>query len=121
MIKEKHDMSLDEMRAHISLNGDFNDYPPHWKEITATEFAKSRHFMFSPVLVEYRQMLARDGEGKVQRLESGVPAHAVGADLHWQRNGTGFAIVHDHWAGTVKFFKFGSVHEGYVEHFDSSD
>lgn len=116
MFRELHDVTVADRQAHERLNGRYNDFPPGWREIDAAEFAKSRHFMFCPVLVEFRQMMRPFGETDTTK---DVPH--VSAYLYWQQNGTGYAVVNDYWAGTVKFYTFGSVPAGYVETFDSSD
>jgi len=114
MWREKHDMSEQQVIEHQKRTGGYNAFPPKWREISEAEFAKSRHFTFHPVLVEFRQMIKRDERGSMYGV-------AVSATLHWQNNGTGFAIVNDPWAGKVKFYTFGEVPAGFVETFDSSD
>lgn len=115
MWKENYELTPAERLEHERKNGGYNEFPPEWREIDAAEFAKSRHFCFSPVLVEFRQMMRPFGQLNHPRQ----PAES--AHLFWQQNGTGYAIVNDYWAGTIKFYTFGRVPEGYVEHFDSSD
>lgn len=114
MIPEVYNLVPEVRAAHEATNGHFNDFPPEWREITAKEFAQSRHFVYAPVLVEYRQMIPRDPE-------TGMRGPALAARLEWQQNGTGFAVVNDHWAGAIKFYTFGVVPHGYVETHDSSD
>lgn len=116
MWKEKHDLSYAERYTREKLTGRYNEFPPGWREIDAAEFARSRHFMFVPVLVEYRQMMRPFGEQDTSKDKPAVSTH-----LFWQQNGTGFAIVEDFWARTIKFYTFGYIPEGYVETFDSSD
>lgn len=119
MWKENYELTPAERLEHERKNGGYNEFPPHWCEIDAAVFARSRHFAFSPVLVEYRQM--RRPFGKPAQENTNVASDMVDAHLFWQQNGTGYAVVNDYWAKTVKFYTFGSVPEGYVEHFDSSD
>jgi hypothetical protein len=89
----------------------FNDFPANWREITQEVFAKSRHFTFAPVNIEFRQMIDRNDRSKPP----------LNARLEWQADGTGYSIVNDYWAGTVKLFAFGERTPGLVENFDSSD
>jgi hypothetical protein len=42
----------------------FNDFPANWREITQEVFAKSRHFTFAPVNIEFRQMIDRNDRSK---------------------------------------------------------
>lgn len=116
MWQEKYDMQPFERKEHERRTGGYNEFPPEWREIDAAKFARSRHFTFAPVLVEYRQMMRPFGERDTTKDTPAVSAH-----LFWQPNGTGFTIVEDYWAQTIKFYAFGTIHDGYVETFDSSD
>lgn len=116
MWTEKYDLNQEQREAHEKRNGTYNEFPPDWREISEGEFARSRHFTFEPALVEFRQMMRPFGE-----TDTTKDTPAVSANLFWQANGTGYAVVNDYWAKTVKFYAFGSVPEGYVEYFDSSD
>ena len=114
MIPTLSDLSEDARAQHKLVNGWYNDYPPEWRELTALEFARSRHFTFTPVLIEFRQMIF------------GLPGNpnrtpAISAQLQWQADGTGHAVINDYWDGTVKFYAFGKQPVGFKEAFDSSD
>lgn len=116
MWTEKYDLPYVEQFAHQEKTGGYNEFPPHWREINGSVFAQSRHFTFAPVLVEFRQMMRPFGA-----FDTSKDTPAVSTHLFWQANGTGYAIVNDYWGKTVKFYTFGSIPEGFVEHFDSSD
>lgn len=119
MIKELSDLTKEQREDHAKRTGTFNDFPPNWREITETEFAQSRHFAFVPVLAEYRQMIRRGPKEKDESRRN-LPA-AVSATLFWQSNGTGYSIISDFWKGTVSFYSFGEIPEGFEEQFDSTD
>ena len=104
MIRERHDLSREEEAEHLKKFGHYNDFPPNWREISEAVFAKSAHFTYTPWLTEYRQMLRYlDGRPNAKEM--------VGAHLHYQGDGTGYAVVNDFWAGKVRFYAFGCAHE----------
>ena len=102
MIREVSALSTEERGVHANEFGTFNEFPPGWAEITEAEFAKSPHFTYAPILIEYRQML---------RYMDGTKAtQYVAAHLQFQHDHTGYAIVNDYWAGKIRFYKFGCNH-----------
>lgn len=116
MWTEKYDLNQEQREAHEKRNGTYNEFPPMWREIDAADFARSRHFMMAPVLVEYRQMMRPFGETDTTKDTPAVSAH-----LFWQSNGFGYAVVNEFWKGTIHFYEFGFPISGLVENFDSSD
>jgi hypothetical protein len=96
-------------------------YPHGWTEITPAEFAQSMFFRYSPVATGWSRAL--DGDAR----------------LFFMHNDTGFALIGDYHATTVRIFKFGCEHSfdgvevgrcltrytckkcGFVETVDSSD
>jgi hypothetical protein len=99
-MKELNALSKEKQDKHRAQYGVFNDFPPGWREITESEFAKSHYFTYSPILREFRQMFT---------TERDVPC--VGAQLYFMHDGTGYSIVNDYWKGKVRFFQFGCFHE----------
>jgi hypothetical protein len=95
--------------------------PNGWAEITAAEFAQSIFFRYSPQAIAW----SRTAEGD--------------ARLFFMHNDTGFALIGDYHAKTMRIFKFGCEHSfdgvevgrcltrytckkcGFVETVDSSD
>lgn len=118
--REQHNLTVEEQTAHEAKWGRYNDYPPGWRKLTQKQFAQSLFFTFSPVLVEYRQMLHRS-----MRHEPAVSAH-----LYFMHDNSGFSIVADYWKGTVNYYAFGcdKPHQnrtmcekcGFVANYDSS-
>ena len=107
-IKEKSNLTPEERAAHEAKNGNYNAFPPGWRELSQVEFAQSMYFHYGPELVEYRQMLPEAGP-------------VVSAHLNWYFDGTGIALVSDHYAGTVRFYAFGERNPKAWEGIDSSD
>lgn len=105
-MKEVSALSAIERAAHAKEFGTFNEFPPGWARISEADFAKSAHFTWTPVMVEFRQMF-RFSDGTV------APQY-VSATLQFQHDHTGYAIVSDYWAGKIEFYKFGCKHE-YVD------
>lgn len=83
---------------------EFNKTPEHWREISEKEFVKGKFFQYNPSKIEFRQL--RDCGVKA---ESGSPL--VNARLYHFWDGTGVAMMDDHWAGKIRFFAFGCDHK----------
>jgi hypothetical protein len=79
----------------------YNDFPHGWREITEGEFSQSPFFSYHPDYVEFRQMLDKN--------KPSVPA--VSATLNWLWDRTGYSIVNDYHAKTVRFYTFGCDHK----------
>lgn len=94
-------------KAHEEKFGNFNEFPPGWREISQKEFSHSMGFTYSPLAIEYRQMIYQKGE---DRKTSKAKGYTTG-HLSFFHDGTGTAIISDYWAGTVKFFAFGCEHK----------
>lgn len=92
-------MSGDITEEIRKCSGGVNDFPPHWREITEAEFARSEFFFHTPVFLEYRQMLPEDPKESV-----------VCATLYHLSPGWGFSIVNEFWENKVRFFAFGCPH-----------
>lgn len=89
---------------HARKFGGYNDFPPGWREITQEDFARSIYFTYAPRSVEYRQMLRyMDGREHSGKMVDGF--------LYFFHDGTGFSIINDFWANTVRFYAFGCAHE----------
>ena len=86
--------------------GGFNDFPPNWREIDEKTFSQSHFFMYTPKIVEYRQMLERDENGLMKMDKMCVSAH-----LYIFEDGVGFAMHSDYWAGKIRFYQFGCQHD----------
>jgi len=92
--------------------GDFNDFPPFFREITEDEFARSIFFSYTPEALESRQMCRPSGV-----FPDGRSVHAT---LYFYHDQTGVAIervqgpfiklgVHSPW--TVRYYAFGCNHK----------
>ena len=92
------------IEEHRQKFGGYNDTPPGWREISEKEFVKGKFFTHSPEKVEVRQL--RDAGVKA---ESGSPL--INARLYFFHDGTGVAMMDDHWAGKIRFFAFGCDHK----------
>ncbi len=79
----------------------YNDFPHGWREITEGEFAQSPFFTYYPDYVEFRQMWDKTNLG----------SKMVGTTLNWLWDRTGYAIVNDYHAKTVRFYTFGCNHK----------
>ena len=100
-----HDPAVnEEIRKHERTWGGYNDLPPGWREITEAEFVKGPFFSYLPTRVEFRQLVGSD-----IRCERGSPL--VDARLFFFSDGTGVALMDDHWAGKVRYFAFGCNHK----------
>jgi len=83
---------------------EFNKTPEQWREISETEFVKGKFFMYEPSKIEFRQLT-----GCGVKAESGSPL--INARLYHFHDGTGVAMMDDHWAGKIRFFAFGCDHK----------
>lgn len=107
-VRDKYSMTPEEMRAHEATFGNFNDFPPGWKEVSQAEACKTKFFQCNPTLIEYRQMFTRDAEG----IPRGQSIHAT---LYHFGDGTGVALAGDYWKGKVSWFTFAACAHEYVE------
>ncbi len=98
MIRQESDLSPEKRAEHAAAYGSFNDFPPNWREVTEAEIAtESLGRMYSPVLVQFRQM---------GTLEAGGP-RLLDATLSFYHDGSGSAIHYDYWGKRVRWFMFG--------------
>lgn len=81
--------------------GNFNDAPYNWHEITEEEFAKSMFGSYTPMYIDYKQIIDRDSPGR-----SMLPVK-----LFLMHDGTGFGMNFDYWGGKVRYFRFGCEHK----------
>lgn len=86
---------------HRDVFGCNTDFPPGWKSITETEFARSAFFLYSPTKVEMRTMF-REVDGKILSGQEGT--------LFFMPNGTGLALVGLWQTGKVEYYSFGCDH-----------
>jgi hypothetical protein len=122
MIKQSHDLTLAEHEAHEKHWGNYNAFPPGWREIKAAEFAKSDFFGWTPVLTQYRQMIPNTPELiNLMRYKDQAPGVVVSASLSFMPSGLGYAIVNDFWGGTIRYFQFGEQKADWLKGVDSSD
>lgn len=93
-----------EAQLHYEVFGNVTEYPPGWKSITETEFARSVFFMYSPTKIETRTMCHKtDSEGTLRvRSQEGT--------LFYMPNGTGIAIVGNWQEGKIQYYSFGCQH-----------
>lgn len=84
----------------------YNDPPVNFKEITEKEFAQSQFHSYSPVLIEYRQMIVKE-DLSPGKLSNG---RMLSSHLYWFADDTGIAIVSEHHKGKVRYFSFGCNH-----------
>lgn len=126
--RDFHTFTTEERTAHEAKYGGYNDFPPNWRRLTEKQFAQGGFFTFSPVLVEYRQMLNHVTTRERKPLRDQA---AMSAKLFYMHDNTGYAITNDYWAGYVRFYAFGcrGVHQnhttcpecGFAANYDSSD
>lgn len=80
----------------------FNSEPIGLKEISEKEFAQSDFFTYSPVALEYRQVMPKNG--KVYSLR-----------IFWMNTtpgqANGFAMHSDYWGGKIRYYKVGCDHK----------
>ena len=83
-----------------ALFGAYNDYPPGWREITEKEFVQSKFFQSLIEHQDHRQMLHRNKDGS---FKSGM----LEVELFFFHDGTGVAMGHKYYEGTLQFYAFG--------------
>lgn len=101
---EKKDV-IDEVRKKF---GDFNSFPPNWKEITPQEFSKSMFFIYHPKYVDFRQMIRCFETG--QNMDGPM----VQANLFIYHDDTGIALISDH-KNNVRYYHFAVCEHKMVE------
>lgn len=100
-----HDPKVNaELKEHEKTFGGYNDTPPGWREISEKEFVQGQFFRSSPEKTEFRQLM----RGNVTS-ERGTSL--LNARLYFFHDGTGVAMMDDHWAGKIRFFAFGCDHK----------
>ena len=92
------------VKEHQAKFGGYNDLPPNWREITEAAFVTGHFFSHDPEKVEFRQLMGTD-----IKSEKGSPL--VNARLYFFHDGTGVALMDDHWAGKPRYFAFGCDHK----------
>lgn len=88
-----------EKKAHEGKTGDYNKFPPGWRQITEKDACNSMFFRYFPVLVEYRQMLLTDGSRGY-----------VAAYLYHYHDGTGIGVAEDRRNDKIEWYAFGCAH-----------
>lgn len=89
--------------VHEQRSDNFNVAPAGWRPITEKEFAQSNFFVYSPEMIDYKQMY---------RLESGEPLpKPVFCRLFHMHDKTGFAMEHNYSGGKVNYYAFGCKHD----------
>ncbi len=89
----------------LAKYGKDNELPPNFREITEKEFAQSKFFIYSPDFWEYRQISKREDCEKFKwGKEQG--SYIFSLRMAYFFDGTGIALEHDYWAGTVRYFSF---------------
>lgn len=93
------DLSISE-KAEVVKNvffnqkiGNFNDFPPNYKEIGAHELFDTQFRTYYPSVTEYRQMIEPNKA-------------AISAHLYWYFDGTGVGYYFDNKTHKLKWFKF---------------
>lgn len=101
MIIQFHDLPPESRDLRVAQFGGFDELPPNWREISAAEFSRSAFFSCSSVMIEQRNMKTSDPTRPfIQTL------------LFWQPElNSGYSIVNDPWAGSIRFYHFGCDHE----------
>lgn len=122
-------------RAHAAKYGDCSHLPPNFKEITASEFASSKFFIYSPAFWEYRQINGHNAPEDAKKFAGDLK-------LAYFYDGTGVAFASHYTGGYApRYFSFAVCEHktkternvgvclteytcsacGYVETIDSSD
>lgn len=83
----------------------YNDFPVGWHEVEQKEVVEYC-FRYVPGMMEYRQMLARDEQGKFD-----LNKPYVSGQLFWFVDGTGYAVVDNFRERRLQYFRFGCAHE----------
>jgi len=97
MIRETYDLSVEEKIAHTKAYGDYNSFPPNWREVTAEDIAtKCLVRIYTPKITEYRQ---------IGSLKPGSPP-VMACTLWFFHDGTGYAVHYDYWKKTIRYFMF---------------
>lgn len=111
---EPHDQKDQEVAAELKKEfGDYNDFPPNWRRITADEFAKSNFFHYGPRYMGHRQMC--------RPAEHMTDGHMLEATLFFFDDHTGVAMESYRPLRTdftkpapeaeVRFYAFGCDHQ----------
>lgn len=85
-------------------SSDYNKVPDGWREITEEQFAQGQFFTYEAEAVEFRQF-----HPSPIKDEKGHPLLDARLWHYW--DGTGIGMMHDFWAGKVRFFAFGCDHD----------
>jgi hypothetical protein len=90
---------------HRKKYGNSSALPPNFEEITLEQFSHSKFFVYVPDFWEYRQIWKDED---VQRFAWGKDNrhYAFSIRLAYMYDGTGFGLVSDYSANTVRYFKF---------------
>ena len=82
---------------------EYNKVPDGWREITEKEFAQGPFFGECAEFYEFRQF-------HPSPIKSEAKGALVDARLWFYHGGHGIGMMHDFWAGKVRYFAFGCDH-----------
>lgn len=93
--------------------GEFNDFPPGFKEITAKQFAQSGFFTWCKTALEFRQPIGWDKlpSGTLLKPFGGGPA----ITMFFMNHGCNFAMSNDYYGEEVRYFTFADCYHDWVE------
>ncbi len=103
-IREVLDMTKEQREAHHAKTGQYNEFPPNWREVDEKEYVqKGMRRVYSPRMVEFRQVVMR-GLPDDRNPEGRDYYHNL--NLEWFHDGNGSAYTFDYWAGKMRYFFF---------------
>lgn len=104
-------ITKEELTAHETKWGRFNDAPPGFKEITAEQFAQSGFFTWVKVGQEFRQVCR--GVDQTKMLTPLPEMQAI--TMFYMNHGEHFAIAQDYWGKKVRYFTFADCYHDWKE------
>lgn len=96
-------LDKDEEKNHKEMFGGYNDLPPNWEPMTEKEFSQSKFFVYSPEIMEWRQV----------NFDLNGRKFFNGIQMYIFHDKTGIAMVHDYWRKKVYYFKFAACKHEY--------
>lgn len=96
---DEYHQKLMERHKKVMGNG-HNDVPVGWRRLSDKEFARSGFFQENWLGTDFKQF-------KVEPEDKAVS----GVHLFIANDFTGYAIVNDYWAETIRYFRFGCEHK----------
>lgn len=91
----------EEYLSHAKVYGGYNDKPPNWTEITASEFARSKFFTYNFTKYEFRQFQDPEHNKGYMGFQS--------AKLFYMPFNDGYGMYNHR--GEVRYFRFGCEHK----------